>query len=182
MKYNFKEKAKMTGMTGAEVAVVGASALLSQKFLSFDMIFKNQIAADPTFKDNWYIKHQGGIKFVVGALAAAHIKNPWMRLIAVGVSLNGFIQEARVLTTDSTGVPTFDAIGNLDRKLLNAANMANGPMMERGMGAVGDRYQTMVAGEPPVGKRYPTQVARPVDLMGPSYTSVGNTGAVMMRG
>lgn len=177
MKYNFQAKAKMAAMTAGEVAVVGGSALLSQKFLSFENLFKNQIAKDPTYKDKWFIKHQGAIKFAVGVLGAIHIENPWLRMIALGIAVNGLVQEVRVLTMKD-GAPTLDAIGNIDKKLLDAAKSA-GAAMQRGLGAVGDTYQTMVAG--PVSQQYPTQVARPVDLMTTSYSNVGNSGAAMWR-
>lgn len=177
MKYNFKEKSKMAVMTAAEIGVVGGSMLLSQKFLDFNVLFKNQIARDPAYTEKWWMKHQGAIKFAVGVIAAIHIENPWLRLLAFGVAANGLVQEVRVLATKD-GAPLFDKIGqsDLDKKLLEAARSA---------GAVGDRFQTMVAG--PVGTEYPTQVARPVDLMNDNYTSVGNAymergmGVAMMR-
>jgi len=170
MKYNFQEKLKMAVPTAAEIAVVGGSMLLSQKFLDFNVLFKNQIAADPRYAERWFIKHQGAIKFAVGVLAAVHIQNPWLRLLAFGVAANGLVQEVRVIATKD-GQPLFDKIGqnNLDSKLLDIA---------RRTGAVGDQYQTMVAG--PLSTQYPTQVARPVDLMNESYTSVG--AAFMERG
>jgi len=177
MKYNFQEKGKMAMMTAAEIGVVGGSMLLSQKFLDFNTIFKNQIAADPTYKDKWFIKHQGAIKFAVGVLAAVHIQNPWLRLLAFGVAANGLVQEIRVLATKD-GQPIFDAIGNrkdLDAKLLQAAKSA----AMRGTGAVGDHYQTMVAA--PLSQEYPTQVGRHRDLMTTSYTNVGNSGVAMYR-
>lgn len=172
MKYNFQEKAKMAGMTSLEIGVVGGSMLLSQKFLDFNVIFKNQIAKDPEYTKKWFMKHQGGVKFAVGVLAAIHISNPWLRLLAFAVAANGLIQEVRVLATKD-GAPMFDKIGtsDFDKRLVQAAQSAR-------TGAVGDQYQTMVAGA--VGIEYPTQVARPVDLMNNNYTSVGNS--VMERG
>lgn len=177
MKYNFQEKSKMAMMTAGEIAVVGGSMLMSQKFLDFNLLFKNQIAKDPAYANKWFIKHQGAIKFSVGVIAAVHIKNPWLRLLAFGVAANGLVQEVRVLATKD-GQPMFDKIGqnDLDKKLLEAARSA---------GAVGDQYQTMVAG--PLGTEYSTQVARPIDLMNDNYTSVGQTymergmGVAMMR-
>lgn len=173
MKYNFKEKGKMAVMTGLEIGVVGGSMLLSQKFLDFNVIFKNQIAADPTYVDKWYIKHQGAVKFAVGVLAAIHISNPWLRLLAFGVAANGLVQEIRVLAVKD-GQPMFDKIGasDFDKKLLNAANSAR----ER-------NQQTYVAGT----NAAPTFVAMPIDLMNNNYTSVGATfmergmGVAMMR-
>lgn len=112
MAYNFKSQAKITAMTLGEVGVVGGSMILTSKFLDFNVLFKNQIAADPNYANKFHIKHQGAIKLVVGALAAAHIKNPWLKLLAIGVAVEGFIREVRVLTTDSAGTAFFDKIGN----------------------------------------------------------------------
>jgi len=176
MKYNFKEKSKMAFMTAGEITVVGGSMLLSQKFLDFNVLFKNQIAKDPAYTEKWFIKHQGAIKFAVGVIAAIHIQNPWLRLLAFGVAANGLVQEVRVLAVKD-GAPMFDKIGqNLDEKLLQAARSA---------GAVGDQYQSMVAGT--LATQYPSQVARPIDLMNDNYASVGNsymvrgTGVAMFR-
>lgn len=171
MKYNFQAKAKMAGMTALEIGVVGTSMLLSQKFLSFDELFKDKIAADPTYKDKWFIKHQGAIKFAVGVLAAVHIPNPWLRLVAFGVAANGLVQEIRVLTTKEDGTERFEKIGetDFDKRLRQAAESVRGPLSQK--------YPTQVAG--PLGTEYLTQVARPIDLMNDNYSSVGY---VMERG
>ena len=111
MKYNFKEKAKVAGMTVAEISVLTGTIVLTKKFLDFNVLFKNKIAADPTFANKWYIKHQGAIKLVGGALAAAHVDNPWLKLLFIGVAIEGAITELRTVTTDDAGVSFFDKIG-----------------------------------------------------------------------
>lgn len=121
MKFNFQDHAKIAGMTMAEVGVLGGGMIVTSRFLDFNVIFKNQIAADPNYVNKWHMKHQGAIKLVVGALAAAYIKNPWLKLLAIGVAVEGFIREARVLTTDSAGTSLFDKIGNTQRDQENAA-------------------------------------------------------------
>lgn len=169
----FMSHAKKAGMTVAEVGVVGGSMLLTTKFLDFEILFKNQIEKDPTYKDKWFIKHQGAIKLVAGAAAAAYIQNPWLKLVAIGVAANGFIQEVRVLTAKDDGTNFFNQIGNnqseMDRKLLAIAESTSGPLSRRD--------QTYVAN--PLSSRDQTYVAKPVDLMTPTYS---NVGAMMERG
>lgn len=157
--------AKKAGMTALEVGVVGGSMLATTKFLDFEILFKNQIEKDPTYKDKWFIKHQGAIKLVAGAAAAAYIKNPWLKLVAIGVAANGFIQEVRVLTAKEDGTNFFNQIGNsLDEKLLQLAQSTGAPLSQQ--------WQTMVAA-PPLSQQHQTFVAKPVDLMTPSYSNVG---------
>lgn len=150
MKYNFKEKAKVAGMTVAEVGVLTGGIILTKKFLDFNTLFKNKIAADPTFADQWYIKHQGAIKMVVGALAAAHVSNPWLKLLCIAVAVEGAITEARVLTTDEAGVSFFDKIGRAsnnsyaeensraDQILLDLARKTSGIAQEYGSTVAGN--------------------------------------------
>lgn len=174
----FMTHAKRAGMTVAEVAVVGGSMLATTKFLDFEILFKNQIEKDPTFKDKWYIKHQGAIKLVAGAAAAAYIKNPWLKLVAIGVAANGFIQEVRVLTQKEDGTNFFNQIGNnMDQRLLELANSTGKPLSQQ--------YQTYVS--KPLSQRDQTYVAKPVDLMIYPYSGVGQAmergmGASMERG
>lgn len=132
MKYNFKSKMKATGMTLAEVGTMGAGMIAARKFLDFETLFPN---AD---KEAWYIKYQGGVKLVIGAVAAAHIPNPWLKLLFIGVAGEGFIRTARQVTMNKEGVSFFEQIGKKrtgaaatddDQKMLDAAraiNNANG--------------------------------------------------------
>jgi len=167
----FSSIAKHAGMTVAEVAVVGGSMLLTTKFLDFETLFKNQIAKDPTYKDKWFIKHQGAIKLVAGATAAAYVKNPWLKLLFIGVAANGFIQEARVLTAKDDGTNFFNQIGNseMDRALRAAAT--GKPLSQRDQTFVGER---------PLSREWMTQVGKRTDLMQPWMTNVGDNG--MQRG
>lgn len=160
---NFKSIAKRGMMTVAEVGVVGTSMLLTTKFLDFEILFKNQIAKDPTYKDKWFIRHQGAIKLVAGATAAAYVKNPWLKLLFIGVAANGFIQQVRVLTTQKDGTNFFNQIGNseMDRKLQEAA--AGVPLSQQAQTYVGE----------PLSERWQTYVGRGVDLMQPWMTNVG---------
>lgn len=172
MKARFKDLAKAGGMTAAEVAVVGVSTLATKKFLDFRMIFKNQIAKNPAFENNFIIRHQGLFKFGLGVAGAIFIKNPWVRMISLGVALEGFISEARVLTTPKGGAAFFDAIGQsavqagqmseLDRELLEAAR----------------QEMTSTSGQENPANRYPTAVGAmdwppSVDLYNPGETYVG---------
>ena len=166
----FETIARRGSMTVAEVAVVGGSMLFTTKFLDFETLFKNQIEKDPTYKDRWFIRHQGAIKLVAGATAAAYVKNPWLKLLFIGVAANGFIQQTRVLTTQKDGTNFFNQIGNrnlseMDNKLLAAAKNAT----------KGTESPTFVASK---GTESPTYVAG-VDLMDRTMTSVGQR---MQRG
>lgn len=168
----FKSIAKRGAMTVAEVAVVGGSMLLTTKFLDFETLFKDQIAKDPTYKDKWFIKHQGAIKLVAGATAAAYVKNPWLKLLFIGVAANGFIQEVRVLTAKDDGTNFFNQIGNseMDQKLLAAANDNRN----------GTTYVAAKSNESP------TYVAKGMDIMNEHITSTGaaerGIGVSMYRG
>jgi len=112
MKQLLKFEAKKIGITAGEIAVVGTAMIITKKFLDFNTLFKNKIAADPTFADKWFIKHQGAIRFGLGLAAASYIKNPWLKLAMLGIAAEGFITEVRVLTTDAAGTSFFDKIGN----------------------------------------------------------------------
>ena len=137
-KFNFKEKGKVIAMTGAEIGVLGGSMILTKKFLDFEVLFKNAIAKDPAYKDKWYIKHQGGVKFGAGLIAASFISNPWLKMIALGVALEGFISEVRTVTTDKEGVAFFDKIG---------AASTDAELEQLARGAVQSRdYASTVAG------------------------------------
>jgi hypothetical protein len=165
----FKSIAKRGFMTVAEVSVVGGSMLLTTKFLDFETLFKNQIAKDPTYKDKWFIKHQGAIKLVAGATAAAYVKNPWLKLLFIGVAANGFIQEVRVLTTKADGTNFFNQIGNteMDQRLRAAATGT--PLSQQTPTQVGE----------PLSQSWQQQVGKRIDLMDPWMTNVGQP---MQRG
>jgi len=152
MAKNWKAIAKHTGITVGEIGVMGASIILTKKFLDARILFKNAIEKDPTIADKWYIKHQGAIKIVGGAIGASMIKNPWLKMVMIGVALEGFITEAVVLSTNkSTGVSFFDKIGASDEQI-------DAEMIEatKGIGGYGDRFDSTVAG---YGDRFDSTVA-----------------------
>ena len=97
---------KKAAVTGGEVAVVGASMIATKHLLDFNKIFKKKIENDPAFADKWFMKHQGLIRFGVGCTAAYFIKNPWLKLVAMGVAIEGAITEGRYLSNN-----TIEAIG-----------------------------------------------------------------------
>lgn len=161
----FKDHAKVAGYTVAEVAVVGGSMLLTKKFLDFETLFKNQIAADPKYKDKFWMKHEGGIKLVAGALAASYVKNPWLKMVLIGVAVGGFIQEVRVLTTKADGSSFFDQIGqpkmgadnSLDQMMKEAADRAQQELEMSGVNST-KMYPTAVGKQMNSTRMYPTAV------------------------
>ena len=176
----FKSIAKKGMMTVAEVGVVTAGALLTTKFLDFNTLFKDQIAKDPAFVNNWYIKYQAPIKLVAGATLAAYVKNPWLKLAFVGVAVNGAIGTVRLATAKKDGTNFFQPVGNIDQRLREYANNMNGVPLSQ-------QNPTFVA--TPLSQQNPTYVAKPVDLMQPYMTNVGQynaaqrgVGTIMERG
>jgi|SRR6185312_3356338 len=165
-KVHFAEKGKIALMTGGEVIVLSGSMILTKKFLDFKELFKDKIAADPTYADKWYIKHQGAIKAFVGVVAAAYIEQPWLRLIAIGVALEGAITEIREFSKDSAGKPMFDAIGAannpVDQELMLLAQQYDNQL--NGTSGVVDQYTTAVAGVNTV-DAYTTAVAGVYELV-----------------
>lgn len=176
----FKSIAKKGMMTVAEVGVVTAGALLTTKFLDFNTLFKDQIAKDPTFINNWYVKYQAPIKLVAGATAAAYVKNPWVKLLFVGIAVNGAIGTVRLATSKADGTNFFQPVGNIDERLRQYANNMNGVPLSQ-------QYPTFVSA--PLSQQNQTYVAKPIDLMTPYYTNVGafqaaqrGVGSIMERG
>lgn len=198
-KYAFIEHGKKFGkvalLTGGEIGVLGGSMILSKKFLDFNQLFKNKIAADPTFADKWYIKHQGAIKVGIGLIGATFIKNPWVKLIFIGIALEGFITEVRVLTTDAAGNAFFDKIGKtmerpkIDDELLRKAeeakrSLSGNPttMYPTGVGMVNPTTEfptgvgMLQTGMLQTG-RSPFAMFNTIDVMQPYVTATGNRKA-----
>jgi len=174
----FSQRAiKAYGLTVAQVGTVTLGALLTTKFLDAKELFKDKIAADPTYADKWFIKYQAPIKLVGASIIAASIKNPWAKLLFVGVAVSGAIGTVRLFTQKDDGTNYFQPIGNsMDARLLALANV-NGPLSRRD--------QTYVAD--PLSRRDQTYVAKPVDLMNYNYSGVGGMmergiGTLMERG
>lgn len=159
MAQNWKAIAKHTGITIGEVAVLTGGIVLTKKFLDARILFQKQIAADPTYAEKWFVKHQGAVKLVGGAAAACFIKNPWLRMIAIGIAVEGAITEARVLTMNKeTGLSFFEQIGAED----NSTSAIDEEMKAAALLAAGvggreftDRFPTQVAG---FGDQYTTAV------------------------
>lgn len=154
MAQNWKAVAKHTGITVGEIGVMGGSMIITKKFLDARILFAKQIEADPTYADKWYIKHQGAIKLVGGAIAASMIKNPWLKMVAIGIALEGFVTEAVVLTKNKdTGVSFFEKIGaesTIDEEMLEAAKQIStsgfGDRFDSTVAGFGDRFDSTVAG------------------------------------
>ncbi len=145
-KVNWTAVAKHAAYTGGEVAVLTGGIILTKKFLDFKVLFKKKIEQDPTYAEKFHIKHQGLIKLGVGSVAACFIKNPWLRMLAIGVAVEGAITEARLLTTDKEGVSFFDQIGADDQASIDAEMRAAAEGMQ-GTGEgndFGNRFQTTV--------------------------------------
>jgi len=177
MAYKFQEHAKIATMTAGEVAVLGGSMILSKKFVDFNTLFKNKIAADPKFADNWYIVHQGGIKFIGGVAAAAYIRNPWVRMIAIGIAIEGIITEVRVLTTDKTGAAFFDKIGQDNQSLIDQ-DLIEAAKKQISGSSVTDQYGSGVG--QPVSEEYRSGVGYPFTAMDQEISNVG--ASIIMSG
>ena len=68
MKLNLKSAGKSVMTNGKEVGLTLGGALLSRKYLDFDMMFKNQAP------DSFMRKHQGIIKFLAGTIGGGMVK------------------------------------------------------------------------------------------------------------
>lgn len=150
---DFMNNAKAPAMMGA--LIVGG-AIGSQKFLNVETWMKN---ADP---NAFYVKHQGGIKALVGIATLAAWKNcpDWAKWLIMGVIVQGLIQETRTLAGDNANIP---AIGNADEiarkaaeELFKGSRLING-VMDNNETSVGNMdlsqridqdANTMVAGVP----------------------------------
>lgn len=141
MKARFKSALKNTASAVKDVAVVGGGMILTKKFLDAKVLFAKQIEKDPKFADKFFVKHQGAVKLIGGSLAAGMVKNPLLKLLFVGAAIEGFISEARTLSTNKDGVALFESIGadsEIDAEMLEAASTVKG---------FGEDYGTMVSGE-----------------------------------
>lgn len=114
---------KTAGKTGLEVAIVGGSMIATKHLLDFNKIFKKKIADDPKFAESFVIKHQGAIRLGAGLIGAAYFKNPYLKLMFLGIAVEGFITEARQLTKDASGNSAIEQIGGApsDQDLLEVA-------------------------------------------------------------
>lgn len=142
MKAKFKTALKHTGSAVKDVAIIGGGMILTKKFLDAKVLFAKQIEKDPAFANKFYVRHQGAIKLIGGALGAGMVKNPLLKLVLIGAAIEGFISEARVMTANKDGVSFFESIGDtstdVDQEMLEAASTVKG---------FGEDYGTMVSGE-----------------------------------
>lgn len=153
----FTEHLKSAAYTGAEVAVVGGGAIAAQKFLSRDKVWKVPPSGPSLLYD-----HFDWIKFGGGALLATYLENPWFKLAAMGVCLQGGLEVARKMggVDPKTGEKRIPKIGNaaeaqaaIDKQLKKAAD---------------DYHAAMVKGYPPAA----TSVALSIDTSNSIPTSV----------
>jgi hypothetical protein len=106
-KFDFKGIAKSGMENGKAILPITAGIIGAQKFIDFRTIFPK---VDP---NEWYIKHQGGIKFG-GALVTLAMwkKMPViMKWLLWGIAIQGAIQETKTLTVNKEGKAFFDGIG-----------------------------------------------------------------------
>lgn len=179
MKIQWKAVAKTGAITIGEVAVLTGSIVLTKKFVDFNTLFKKQIDADPKYAEKFHIKHQGLIKIGAGVIGATLIKNPWLKMVFIGIAIEGAITEARVLMTDSAGISFFDKIGadDIDKEMIEAAKLVRGNDDDEGenkrIEGYGDRFESAVSG---YGDKYESGVSggkNDIDLnsMQASYVS-----------
>lgn len=125
------DRAKGPMTTGALITV---GAITAQKFLDIRTWMPK---ADP---EAFYVKHQGGIKFGLGAVALATWKGAptWAQWLIVGVMLQGAIQEMHVISNG-----TLPQIGNAaDDEMQEAARA----LLEGKMEGITNEWNTQVAG------------------------------------
>lgn len=156
---------KKTGLTVAEMAVLGVSASLEQKYLSRDIFFKDKIAQDASFTSGFVYQHWGAIVAAAAALGSTFIDNPWLKMVFIGAGVAGAIQELRQLTQDpNTHMSNWMPVGNpdiaaLDAKLKEIARgQRTGAITDKyntGVGAITDAYNSGVGYDAPMSMRIP---------------------------
>lgn len=183
---------KKAAWTEAEVGVIMAGGVLTARFLDDTKIFKDQFAKNPAWFQGsregapFYIKWSGGIKALGALTAATYVKNPWIKLLLMGVALHGTLQQVRVITYDKTkGSFRVDQIGyrnqsELDTELRRLAEQhrgMNGPVYIQApeqAEPLSQRYDTAVAY---AGNRYESAVAGVYDELGFNFMDSDSSGA-----
>lgn len=175
----------------ALVGAVGATMMLDAK-----KIFANDYAINPQwFTGNrmgapFKIKYFGAIKAGGAVMASTYIQNPWLKLVLMGIALQGTLEQARVLAFDqNTSTSKLPMIGDSGQQQLDAElkklaegyrKGTNGPEY---VGDAGNRYESQVAGSEEMGdagNRYESQVAGVYDEdhnMGFSFSAQDATSA-----
>lgn len=179
---DFTKTLKSIAWTEAEVGTMVAGAVLTSQFLDDTKIFKDQYAKNPQWfngaRDDapFYIKWSGALKAGGALYATTFVKNPWVKLLLMGVAFAGTTQQVRVLTYNKTKSDyRLNAIGQgntsqLDEELRQLAdqyrdtrgqNYVNGPKYINGSVPLSERYNSSVAAkEDDLGDRYRSSVAK----------------------
>lgn len=109
-KFNVKAIAKNAGKNSIELLALGGGVIATQKFLDFKTLFPN---VDP---NKVWMKHEGVVK-ILGAIVTLSMfeKMPsWAKALIMGVAVQGFIKEVRVLTMNAEGESFVKQIGDGD--------------------------------------------------------------------
>ena len=107
MKFDFKGILKSGFVTVKDVALVTAGVIGTQKFLDFKTLMPQ---ADPT---KFYMKHEGFVKVggVVIVLGLWKKCPPLIRMLLIGMAVQGAIKEIRQMTMNEKGEAMFTQIG-----------------------------------------------------------------------
>lgn len=157
----FKAHANAAVMTGAEVGAMSVGAIIGVKWLSRDHIFrKSQEGVEPEMwefregydEKSFAYRHWGGIKFAGAAFLSTYVENPWLKLIIIGIAIEGAIQELRVLShSEEDDKFAFEKIGaneDVNQQLKDAAKnyLTQGvtDQYSSAVGAVTDQYSSAV--------------------------------------
>lgn len=107
---NFMNNIKEPAM---DAGLIAAGLIGSNQFLSLQDIMKDQYAKDP---NAFYFKHEGAIKVLLPLITIGMWKTmprP-VKMILIGVMVQGAIQELREVTKDSSGTSKVKQIGDTD--------------------------------------------------------------------
>ncbi len=138
---DLKSAGKNIMVNGKVIAVTTGGALLSRKFLDFNVMFKAQPA------DSALRKHQGIIKLLLALGIAGNVKNDTVKQLLNGVAIEGAIQAVRAYG----GGTFFQPLGAGDEAFM--------------AGAADDFLQGLIDGAdesllgPGVANQYPASVA-----------------------
>ena len=165
MKLNLKSAGKSVMTNGKEVGLTLGGALLSRKYLDFDMMFKNQAP------DSFMRKHQGIIKFLAGTIGAGMVKgNSLLRPVLNGVALEGGIKAVRTYG----GGNFFQPLGEGD-SLLGEGGAAGDGFLADVLEGAGDES---LLGEGSVTNQYAASVSGMSDLTQNAFNSVSGVSGV----
>jgi hypothetical protein len=177
---DFEKVLKSAAWTEVEVGAVVLGGILGTKFLDDKKIWKEKFESNPEWFDGpregapFMIKWSGALKAGGAVVASTYFENPWIKLILIGIAVQGTIQQLRVLTYDKekgdyrikkVGAKTATEIdaelaaqAKKYREMMQGPDYLNGPEYV-GAEDLGDRYKSQVAGGDDLGDRYKSQVA-----------------------